>query len=179
MTYSPFTIHHLLKYCVWYSCLHYVPHVVNLIDVATGHRLDGPGIETRWTARLSASVQTGPGAHVTSYTMGTGKGKGLPQQAEVAQAVPGRLRSRIFLTFGTTSVVGHQPYAPAAFTPGEIPGIHFSRLSLLYNGYRFFSPGVQRPGRDVGETTPTTAEFKQILELYVCSRSGCSWHILG
>jgi len=25
--------------------------------------------------------------------------KGLPQQAEVAQAVPGRLRSRIFLTF--------------------------------------------------------------------------------
>jgi len=29
----------------------------------------------------------------------TNKGKGLPQQAEVAQGVPGRLRSRIFLTF--------------------------------------------------------------------------------
>ena len=27
------------------------------------------------------------------------KGKGLPQQAEVAQGVPGRLRPRIFLTF--------------------------------------------------------------------------------
>ena len=27
------------------------------------------------------------------------KGKGLPQQAEVVQAVPGRLRPRIFLTF--------------------------------------------------------------------------------
>jgi hypothetical protein len=53
------------------------------------------------------------------------KGKGLPQQAEVAQGVPGRLRSRIFLTFGTTRVVGRQPYAPAAFTPGEIPGTNF------------------------------------------------------
>jgi hypothetical protein len=46
------------------------------------------------------------------------KGKGLPQQADVAQGVPGRLRPRIFLPLGTTSVVGRQPYAPAAFTPG-------------------------------------------------------------
>ena len=37
------------------------------------------------------------------------KGKGLPQQAEVAQGVPGRLRPRIFLTFGTTMEVGRQP----------------------------------------------------------------------
>ena len=35
------------------------------------------------------------------------------------QGVPGRLRPRIFLTFGTTRVVGRQPYAPAAFTPGD------------------------------------------------------------
>jgi len=54
-----------------------------------------------------------------------GKGKGLPQQAEVAQGFPGRLRPRIFLTFGTTRVVGRHPYVPAAFTPGEIPGTHF------------------------------------------------------
>ena len=53
------------------------------------------------------------------------KGKGLPQQAEVFQGVPGRLRPRIFLTFGTTRVVGRQPYAPAAFTPGENSGAHF------------------------------------------------------
>jgi hypothetical protein len=53
------------------------------------------------------------------------KGKGLPQQAEEAQGVPGRLRPRIFLTFGTTRVVDRQTYAPAAFTPGEIPGTHF------------------------------------------------------
>jgi hypothetical protein len=53
------------------------------------------------------------------------KGKGLPQQAELAHGVPDRLRPRIFLTFGTTRVVGRQPYALAAFTPGEIPGTHF------------------------------------------------------
>ena len=43
----------------------------------------------------------------------------------MAQRVPGRLRPRIFLTLGTTRVVGRQPYAPAAFTPGEIPGSYF------------------------------------------------------
>jgi len=53
----------------------------------------------------------------------------MPQQAKVAQGVLGRLRPRIFLTFGTPRVVGRQPYAPAAFTPREIPGTHFQRLS--------------------------------------------------
>jgi hypothetical protein len=55
--------------------------------------------------------------------------KVIPQQAEVAQGVPGRLKPRIFLTFGTTRVVGRQSYAPATFTPGEIPSIHFLRMS--------------------------------------------------
>jgi hypothetical protein len=57
------------------------------------------------------------------------KGKVLPQQAKVPQGVLGRLRPWIFLTFGTTRVVGRQPYALATFTPGEIPGTHFYRLS--------------------------------------------------
>jgi len=57
------------------------------------------------------------------------KVKVIPQQAEVAQGVPGRLRPRIFLTFSTTRVVGCQPNAPAAFTTGEIPGTHFQGLS--------------------------------------------------
>ena len=53
------------------------------------------------------------------------KGKGLPQQAEVAQGAPVRLSPWIFLTSDTTRVVGCQPYAPAAFTTGEITGTHF------------------------------------------------------
>ena len=56
------------------------------------------------------------------------KSKDVPRQAEVGQGVPGRLRPRIFLTFGTTRVVGRQPNAPAAFTPGEIPGTNFQRF---------------------------------------------------
>jgi len=34
--------------------------------------MEGPGIEFRWVERLSAPLQTGPGAHPASYTMGTG-----------------------------------------------------------------------------------------------------------
>ena len=55
--------------------------------------------------------------------------KGIPRQAEVALGVPGRLRPRIFSTFGTTRVVGRHPNAPTAFSPGEIPGTHFQMLS--------------------------------------------------
>ena len=54
--------------------------------------------------------------------------KVIPQQTKVAQRVPVRLRTRIFLTFGTTWVVHRQPYAPAAFNSGEIPGTYFQRL---------------------------------------------------
>jgi len=57
------------------------------------------------------------------------KVKVISQQAEVAEGVLGRLRPQIFWTFSTAQVVGHQPYALATFTPGEIPGTHFQRLS--------------------------------------------------
>ena len=53
------------------------------------------------------------------------KVKVITQQAEVAQGVPGQLKPWIFMTFGTTRVVGRQTHAPAAFTPGEIPDTHF------------------------------------------------------
>jgi len=41
------------------------------VGFANGYRLDSPRIETRWEARLSTPVQTGPGAHPASCTMGT------------------------------------------------------------------------------------------------------------
>ena len=41
------------------------------VGIATGYGVDGPRIESRWGAKFSASVQTGPGAHPASYTMGT------------------------------------------------------------------------------------------------------------
>jgi hypothetical protein len=50
---------------------------VLLSFIATGYGLDGPGIESRWGARFFAQVQTGPGAHPASCTMGTGSFLGL------------------------------------------------------------------------------------------------------
>jgi hypothetical protein len=44
----------------------------SVVDIATGYGLDGPGIESQVAARFSTSVQTSPGAHPTSCTMGTG-----------------------------------------------------------------------------------------------------------
>jgi hypothetical protein len=46
------------------------------VGIATGYGLDGPGIESRWGMRFSAPIQTGPGAHPASYTMGTGSSRG-------------------------------------------------------------------------------------------------------
>jgi hypothetical protein len=44
----------------------------SVVGIATGYGLDGPGIEFPVGARFSALVQTGPGAHPASCTMGTG-----------------------------------------------------------------------------------------------------------
>jgi hypothetical protein len=42
------------------------------VGIATGYGLGGPGIECRLGRDFTAPVQTGPGAHPASYTMGTG-----------------------------------------------------------------------------------------------------------
>ena len=47
------------------------------VGIATGYGLDGPGIRSWWGSRFSALVQTGPGAHPASCTMGTGSFPGL------------------------------------------------------------------------------------------------------
>jgi hypothetical protein len=47
------------------------------VGIATRYGLDGPGIESQWGARFSTPVQTGPGAHTASYTMGTGSFPGV------------------------------------------------------------------------------------------------------
>jgi len=41
--------------------------------------------------------------------------------------------------------------------------------SLLYNGYRVFPEGKLRPGRDADPSPPSTAEFKNRVELYLYS----------
>jgi len=47
------------------------------VGIATCYGLDGLGIESRWGARFSATVQTVPGAQPTYHTMGTGSFPGV------------------------------------------------------------------------------------------------------
>ena len=54
-----------------------------VVAIATGYGLDGPGIESRWGARFSAPVQTGPGAHPSFCTMGTGSFPGVKSGRDV------------------------------------------------------------------------------------------------
>ena len=49
----------------------------SLVGIATGYRLDFPGIESRLGARFFAPAQTDPGAHPASCTMGTGSFPGV------------------------------------------------------------------------------------------------------
>ena len=53
------------------------------------------------------------------------KGKAIPLQVWTSPEGSKRLRFTDFNTIGAWRWQGCQPYAPAAFTPGNIPGIHF------------------------------------------------------
>ena len=44
----------------------------SVVGIATGYGMDGPGDRIPVGARFSAPVQSGPGAHSASCTMGTG-----------------------------------------------------------------------------------------------------------
>ena len=50
--------------------------------------------------------------------------------------------------------------------------------NLLYNRYRVF-PGGKAAGAWRWQPTPTSAEVKERLELYLYSPSGSSWHVVG
>ena len=84
-----------------------------------------------------------------------------------AQGVPGRLRPRIFLTFGTTRVLGRQPHASAAFTPGEIPATHFQRLSRPQGTwFRRREPRIKSPATTPGIDPGTVRLVAQCLNHY-------------
>jgi hypothetical protein len=68
------------------------------VGIATRYGLDDPGIRSRWGARFSIPIHTGPGARPASYTMGTESFPGVkrpgpgidhppPSSAEVKERV--------------------------------------------------------------------------------------------
>ena len=58
------------------------------VGTATCYWLDGPGIESRWGARFSAPVQTGPGAYPAFCTMGTSSFPGVKRPGSGADHPP-------------------------------------------------------------------------------------------
>ena len=63
-----------------HTCSHHLCIGVSLLGATPNpaySRLDGPGKKSRWGARFTAPVQSGPGAHAASYKMGTGSFPGV------------------------------------------------------------------------------------------------------
>jgi len=58
------------------------------VGTANQYELEGLGIESRWEARPSAPIQTAPGAHQASYTMGTGSFTGVKRPGRGADHPP-------------------------------------------------------------------------------------------
>ena len=122
-------------------------------------------------ARFSAPVQTGPGAHPASCTMSIGSFPGVkrprrgvnhpsPSTAKVKEKVELYLylwagqRSRYsdWLRFGRSEdriPVGGEFFCTCPDRPWGPP-------SLLYNGYRVFPGGKERPGRDADPSSPSS-----------------------
>ena len=69
--------------------------------------MDDPGIESRWVARFSIPVQTGPGVHTASCTMGTGSflgvklpGRGADNPPPSSAEVKERLELYLYYPYG-------------------------------------------------------------------------------
>ena len=84
----------------------------------------------------------------------------------MAEGVLGSLRPYIFLTFSTTRLVGGQPYALAAFIPGEIPGTHFRRLSQPQGTWFCQEPQKKSPVTPLGIDPGTSQLVMQCLNHY-------------
>jgi hypothetical protein len=119
-------------------------------------RAGGSGDEIPARAIFSTPVQTSPGAHLTSCTMGKGKGKVFPLQAWAGPCGSGRLRLWIFSNFGTVKVVTSSPlrtghlypqqfswhsFLEAKSTPRHmVPSLASERISSDTNGDRSRDP---------------------------------------
>ena len=118
------------------------------VGIATGYGLDGPGIESRWGgARFSAHVQTGPGAHPASSTMGTGSFPGVTSGWGVTMTphpllVPWSRKSRTIpllplwavrpvqsLSACTVELYLYSPYGPYGLYRASVP-VQYSYTSI-------------------------------------------------
>jgi hypothetical protein len=70
------------------------------VGIATGYKLEGPGIEFRWGKRFSAPVQTGPGAHpafCTGSFPGAESGRGVTLKPHPLLVPRSKSRVQVYL----------------------------------------------------------------------------------
>jgi hypothetical protein len=88
------------------------------VGIAARYGLDSPGIEYWWEARSSAPVQTGPGAHPSFCTLGTGSfpgvknGRGRDADPSPRSSVFGHERVELYL---------YSPYGPFGLYRASVP----------------------------------------------------------
>jgi hypothetical protein len=92
----------------------------SVVGIATGYGLEGPETESRWKARFSVPVQTGPGAHPASCTMGTGSFPGVKSGQGMT------------LTTHPLLVPGHERVELYLFSPYGLYGLY--RVSVPVQG---------------------------------------------
>ena len=84
-------------------------------------------------------------------------------------------------------VVGRQPNAPAAFTPGEIPGTHFQSGHMVLSGVQRKKSPVTPPGIDPGTVrlvaqrlnhyaTPDHIYMYIYISIYICTHTHTHTH---
>ena len=113
----------------------------SVVGIATGYGLDGPGIESRRGARFSAPVQTCPGAHPASCTMGTESFPGV-------KSSPG------------VTLTPHPLLVPWSRKSTGIPLLPLRAVRPV-NGYRVFPGGKERPECDADPSPPSSAVVKK------------------
>ena len=136
------------------------------VGIATCYRLDGPGVESQWPSGLrrgSAAdrllgirVRIPLGAWMFVLCVLYSKDK---RQIQDNQDKEVEIKYK------------KMPVEDRFSAPVGSP-------ILLYNGYRVSFPGVKRPGRGVNLPSPTRAEVKEKVELYLHYHSGLSWPAL-
>jgi hypothetical protein len=72
------------------------------VGIAIRYVLDGPGIESWWEGEIFRTLQTGPGAHPASYTMGTGSFPGVKWPGRGVDHLP-HLAPRLKIEYSYTS----------------------------------------------------------------------------
>jgi hypothetical protein len=102
---------------------------VGIVGKAIAYGLYGPGIDSRRRTRFSATVQTGPGAHPATCTMGTGSFLGIKSgPGRDAQPLPhfsavGHERVKLYL---------YSPYGPYGLYRASVP-VQGCTLPLPYS----------------------------------------------